>query len=139
MWRLCLFSLSSGDDEQTNCWLWEGEERRGEDLNISRSLITFLSAHQARPGSQMAKQSFLSVVRKEDHQTEFREAFNAFDWNHSGKISYGSLQVSILPPSLATNDMICHNCHKKWIDKISVMSSHYIPTVWLKDSSTIIL
>ena len=53
---------------------------------------------------KMSKQSFLSVVRKEDHQTEFREAFNAFDWNHSGRISYGSLQVSSHPisPSLST-------------------------------------
>ena len=50
----------------------------------------------------MAKQSFLSVVRKEEHKTEFREAFNAFDWNHSGKISYGSLQVS-----LPDEQMIC--------------------------------
>lgn len=37
-------------------------------------------------------------MRKEDHETEFREAFNAFDWNHSGKISYGSLQVILYPP-----------------------------------------
>ena len=32
-----------------------------------------------------------------DNKEDFREAFNAFDWNHSGKISYSSLQVSLLP------------------------------------------
>merc|ERR1711997_704528 len=59
----------------------------------------------------MAKQSFLSVVRKEDHQTEFREAFNAFDWNHSGKISYGSLQAAMRrcghnPTDIEVSDII---------------------------------
>ena len=30
-----------------------------------------------------------------DNKEDFREAFNAFDWNNSGKISYSSLQVCL--------------------------------------------
>ena len=28
-----------------------------------------------------------------DNKEDFREAFNTFDWNHSGRISYSALQV----------------------------------------------
>ena len=41
----------------------------------------------------MPKNHSLPFPRREDHEKEFREGFNAFDWNHSGKISYGNLKV----------------------------------------------
>ena len=41
----------------------------------------------------MPKKSYFGFSKQEDHKKEFREAFNAYDWNHSGKISYGNLQV----------------------------------------------
>ena len=41
----------------------------------------------------MPKKHSLAFSRREDHEKEFREGFNAFDWNHSGKISYVNLKV----------------------------------------------
>ena len=46
----------------------------------------------------MHKKPSLAFSRKENHEKEFREGFNAFDWNHSGKISYGNLKVSVVIP-----------------------------------------
>merc|ERR1712106_23194 len=37
--------------------------------------------------------SALSLSYREDNTEKFSEAFNAFDWNKSGKISYSSLQA----------------------------------------------
>merc|ERR1711973_305706 len=47
----------------------------------------------------------------EEHKQEYLEAFNAFDWNHSGKISYSNLQAAMRrcghnPTDIEVSDII---------------------------------
>lgn len=41
----------------------------------------------------MPRQPLLSVSKTDDNRKNFKEAFSAFDWTNSGRISYGNLQV----------------------------------------------
>ena len=54
-----------------------------------------LSSIQSLTGKRASTSlSLRSLNFREDNSDDYREAFNAFDWNKSGKISYGSLQVA---------------------------------------------
>ena len=41
----------------------------------------------------MSRKPLLSVSKSDDSRRHYKEAFSAFDWTNSGRISYGSLKV----------------------------------------------
>lgn len=47
-----------------------------------------LKTHQ-----KMSRKPLLSVSKSDDSRRHYKEAFSAFDWTNSGRISYGSLKV----------------------------------------------
>ena len=66
------------------------------------SLSLLISSLDAGPSShqpsltthqKMSRRPLLSVSRSDDSRQHYKEAFSAFDWTNSGRISYGSLKV----------------------------------------------
>ena len=43
----------------------------------------------------MPYKPILSIATNENDRSHYREAFSAFDWTNSGRISYGNLQVRL--------------------------------------------
>ena len=66
------------------------------------SLSLLISSLDAGPSShqpsltthqKMSRRPLISVSRSDDSRRHYKEAFSAFDWTNSGRISYGSLKV----------------------------------------------
>ena len=66
------------------------------------SLSLLISSLDAGPSShqpslethqKMSRRPLISVSRSDDSRQHYKEAFSAFDWTNSGRISYGSLKV----------------------------------------------
>lgn len=59
--------------------------------------ITFLSSDMNINKDFVSKVEKIEVIQhcifQDENREEYLEAFNAFDWNHSGKISFSNLQV----------------------------------------------
>ena len=68
--------------------------------------LLFICSLDARPGcchhlqllsvttnQKMSRRPLLSVSKSDDTRCQYKEAFSAFDWTNSGRISYGSLKV----------------------------------------------
>ena len=45
--------------------------------------------------TNMPYKPILSIATNENDRSHYREAFSAFDWTNSGRISYGNLQVRL--------------------------------------------
>ena len=67
----------------------------------------------------MPTKSLLSIAKKDDNRQNYKEAFSAFDWTNSGRISYGNLQVM---------SEVLRKKWKKWVLKAAMRRCGHNPT-----------